>query len=281
MNNYYAILASLGAAVLLSPEITVLGLIAASDRRSPRTFAWVFALGTIIGLAFALAIGFMLAQTHPQASHDTEPTWVGFVVRSSIATALFIVGMYRLVNAIRNAPIEKTPEQEEHSVKHRIGRWFKEHFPAVAKRFDGSIEISNTRRAMRWGLLGFACDGLHPKIFPIVTAAGHEALQVSNTQERFTGILLFVVIALVPGLIPAIVETVHPGVSARIKESFERFMERYGRLISSAFILAVAAFVANNARNDMPGKEHAHPAPAAEVAPTSAAPVAPLSMPAK
>jgi hypothetical protein len=39
MNNHYAILASLGAAVLLSPEITVLGLVAASDRQHPRTFA--------------------------------------------------------------------------------------------------------------------------------------------------------------------------------------------------------------------------------------------------
>ena len=61
MNNYYAILASLGVAVLLSPEITVLGLIAASDQKRPRTFAWAFGIGTIIGLAFALVIGFLLA----------------------------------------------------------------------------------------------------------------------------------------------------------------------------------------------------------------------------
>jgi hypothetical protein len=75
------------------------------------------------------------------------------------------------------------------------------------------------------------------------------------------------VIALIPGLIPAVVETVHPGVSARIKESFEHFMKRYGRLISAAFILAVAAFVGNNARNDMPGRESAEvPAAVAPVA---------------
>ena len=270
MNNYYAILASLGVAVLLSPEITVLGLVAASDRKHPRTFAWAFGIGTIIGLAFALVIGFLLAQTHgsmPEEHH--QGTWVGFTVRATIASALFVVGMYRLVNAIRNAAIEKTPEQEERSLKHRIVHWCKLKFPAITKRFDGSIDVSTTERAIRWGLLGFACDGLHPKIFPIVTAAGHEALQVSESSERVIGIVMFAVIALIPGLIPAVVETVHPGVSARIKESFEHFMKRYGRLISAAFILAVAAFVGNNARNDMPGREPAE----VPAAPTAVAPV--------
>ena len=257
MNNYYAILASLGAAVLLSPEITVLGLVAASDRKHPRTFAWAFGIGTIVGLAFALVIGFLLAQTHGTTTHEHQGTWLGFTVRATIASALLVVGMYRLVNAIRNAPIEKTPEQVERSFTHRLGRWFQTTFPSIAKRFDGSIEISTTKRAIRWGLLGFACDGLHPKIFPIVTAAGHEALQVSEPRERLIGIVMFAVIALIPGLIPAVVETVHPGVSARLKEVFESFMKRYGRLITAAFILAVAAFVGNNARNDMPGRESA------------------------
>ena len=103
-----------------------------------------------------------------------------------------------------------------------------------------------------------------------MTAAGHEALQVSESSERVIGIVMFAVIALIPGLIPAVVETVHPGVSARIKESFEHFMKRYGRLISAAFILAVAAFVGNNARNDMPGREPAEvPAAPAVVAPVA------------
>ncbi len=76
------------------------------------------------------------------------------------------------------------------------------------------------------------------------------------------GIALFAVIALIPGLIPAILETVHSGVSARIKETFESFMKRYGRLISSAFILAVAVLIGNNAKDDMPGQVSAQ-APAA------------------
>jgi hypothetical protein len=59
-------------------------------------------------------------------------------------------------------------------------------------------------------------------------------------------------------------------VSARIKDAFESFMKRYGRLISAAFILAVAAFVGNNARNDMPGREPTEvPAAPAAVAPVA------------
>jgi hypothetical protein len=262
MNNHYAILASLGAAVLLSPEITVLGLVAASDRQHPRTFAWAFGIGTIIGLSFALVIGFLLAQTHGSTTQEEQKTWIGFAVHAAIASALFVVGLYRLVNAIRNAPIEKTPEQEERSVTHRLGSWFKARFTPLARRFDGSVEIPTFVRVMRWGLLGFACDGLHPKIFPIVTAAGHEALQVPEPGQRVLGIAMFAVIALIPGLIPAVVETVHAGVSARIKETFESFMKRYGRLISSAFILAVAVLIGNNAKDDMPGQVSAQ-APAA------------------
>ncbi len=259
MNNHYAILASLGAAVLLSPEITVLGLVAASDRQRPRTFAWAFGVGTVIGLSFALALGFLLAKTHGSTTEEDPRTWIGFAVHAALAAALFVVGMYRLVNAIRNAPIEVPPEQEERGFTHRLGRLFEATFPSIARRFDGSVEIPIFVRAMRWGLLGFACDGLHPKIFPIVTAAGHEALQVPEPGQRAIGIAMFAVIALIPGLIPAVVETVHSGVSARIKEAFENFMKRYGRLISSAFILAVAVLVGSNAMDEMPGHESAQP----------------------
>ena len=63
----------------------------------------------------------------------------------------------------------------------------------------------------------------------------------------------------------------HPGISGRLKDSFEHFMKVNGRWISAALILAVAAFVGNNAWHDMPGREPAK-APAAEVAPKQAVP---------
>ena len=250
MYNYYAILASLGTAILLSPEITVFGLVAASDDRNPRLFSWAFGFGTIIGLAFALIIGFMLAKTHNTTIH--EASWAGFAVRATIASSLFIIGIYQLVNALRKTPIHKKQGQAEHSMAYYSGLWLKSHFPSIANRFDGSMEISNKQRAIHWGLLGFACDGLHPKIFPIVIAAGHETLQSASIEARIIGLLMFTAIALIPGFIPAVVETIHHGIASKIKESFETFMKRYGRFISTAFILTVTVLVGMSAKNNIP-----------------------------
>ena len=272
MNPNIAVLASLGVAILLSPEITVLGLIAASDRRIPRTCAWVFALGSVLGLAFALFIGFMLAEAHtaPTTEAHADHSWTGFIIRSVIALSLLALGIYRVVNAIRHAPIEKTPEQEERSLTHRVLGWLKERFPRVSAIFDGSRDLPPARRAGRWGVLGFACNGLHPKVFPIAIAAGHETLQITSDDQRVLGIAVFSAIALVPSLLPAVIETVHPGISSRLKDAFERFMKVNGRWISAAFILAVAAFIGYNAWSDMPGRER-HEAPAATAAPAPAA----------
>ena len=141
--------------------------------------------------------------------------------------------------------------------------WFKGTFPRINAIFDGSRDLPAARRAGRWGFLGFACNGLHPKVFPIAIAAGHEMLQIKNDDERVEGILVFSAVALVPSLLPALIETIHPGISSKLKDAFERFMKVNGRWISAAFILAVAAFVGNNAWHDMPGRDRA-PAPAAK-----------------
>ena len=278
MTQNIAVLASLGVAILLSPEITVLGLIAASDRKIPRTCAWVFGIGSIVGLVFALAIGFALARAHgnPHPEAPADPTWSGFIIRSVIALGLLALGIYRIINAILHAPIEKTPEQRERSLGHRFHVWFKAHFPRINAIFDGSLDLPPGRRAGRWGFLGFACNGLHPKVFPIAIAAGHETLQITNDDERALGILVFSVIALVPSLLPAVIETIHPGISSRLKDSFERFMKVNGRWISAAFILAVAAFVGNNAWHDMPGHEK-HDAAAKVQAPAAMAAPAPAA----
>ena len=276
MNPHIAVLASLGVAILLSPEITVLGLIAGSDRRIPRTCAWVFGIGSILGLVFALAIGFGLAHAHgnPHPETPADPSWTGFIIRSVIALGLLALGIYRITNAILHAPIEKTPEQRERTLGHRFHVWFKAHFPRVNAIFDGKLDLPPARRAGRWGFLGFACNGLHPKVFPIAIAAGHEMLQMKSDDERVVGILVFSAIALVPSLLPAVIETVHPGISSKLKDSFERFMKVNGRWISAAFILAVAAFVGHNAWNDMPGRER-HEAPAkAQTPATTAVPAA-------
>ena len=55
MTTHLTVLASLGAAILLSPEILILGLIMASDRKAPKLVAWMYALGAALGKLFALS----------------------------------------------------------------------------------------------------------------------------------------------------------------------------------------------------------------------------------
>ena len=49
MSAHLTVLASLGVAILLSPEILVLGLVMACDRQAPRLSAFLYALGAAAG----------------------------------------------------------------------------------------------------------------------------------------------------------------------------------------------------------------------------------------
>ena len=59
-------------------------------------------------------------------------------------------------------------------------------------------------------------------------------------------------ISLVPALAPAVIETVRPGASARIKDAYERIMKEHGRWITAALLLGVGAFLAHEAFMHMP-----------------------------
>ena len=72
----------------------------------------------------------------------------------------------------------------------------------------------------RAGLAGFAMCGLHPKVFPIAIAAGHQIVQISDRPFRTLGIVMFAVIAVISALVPAVIELVNPGATVRIKEGY-------------------------------------------------------------
>lgn len=245
MNPHVIVLASLGGAILLSPEIFILGLLCASDRARPRTRAWVFALGTAVGLGvawFACNVVFGEASkpaTEPAPAADTG-SWASFVVHLAIAAALLVVGAYRVRSALRHAPIEGAPDQP------------KERKPSLIQRLAGTDELPMPRKIARSFMLGFACTGPHPKVFPVVIAAAHQLSQLSGA-DRALGIGLFVGISMVPGIAPAIIETARPGSSAGLMEASERFMETKGRWLSAVILLAAAAFVGWNGFRAMPG----------------------------
>ena len=108
MSTHLVTVATLALAILFSPETLVLGLIIAGDRRNPRLAASAFAVGGIVGIAFATGIGLLvahLAGTGTDAGHAHHNTWAGFAVRVAIAAALLYIGLGRAVNAARHQPI--------------------------------------------------------------------------------------------------------------------------------------------------------------------------------
>lgn len=249
MSTHLTVLATLALAILFSPETLVLGLVVASDKKVPRQASFAFAFGAIAGIAFATGIGMVIAHlTGASATHHNS--WPGFLVRVMIAVALLAIGIYRAVAAVRHKPIADVSEPDHQPS--RLRARITEHFPALARRLNPQADLPVRQRITRAALAGFAVCGLHPKVFPIAIAAGHQLLEITDRSERTLGIVVFAVIAVVPALAPAVIELVSPGASGRIKDSYERLMKVHGRWIIAVLLLAAAAFVGHNALEHLP-----------------------------
>jgi len=253
VSSHLAAVATLALAIFLSPETLVLGLIVAGNKQNPRLAAVAFALGGITGIAFATSIGLIIAHASgsdtPAAHHDS---WAGFSVRVAIAGALLIIGLTRALNAMRHKPIPDVTK-----AGHKPGRLRAEldrHLPGVMKQFQPGAELSTRQRLIRALLAGFAMCGLHPKVFPIAIAAGHQISQITEPGQRTLAAVLFAVIAVVPAVLPAVIELVRPGSSIRIKDGYERVMRVHGRWITAALLLSAAVFVGHSAWEKFPGR---------------------------
>ena len=248
MSSHFAVLASLGLAIFLSPETLVLGLIIAGDNKVPRLAALAYALGGILGIAFATTIGLLIAHASGTDTHTADHHgWPSFIVRVVIATALITIGARRAVNALRKKPISDVaqPEHKPGAVKTALTR----RFPGL----DPNADLPVPRRVGRAGSAGFAMCGLHPKVFPIAIAAGHQIFQITDRPLRTLGIVLFAVISVIPALVPLVIDVVKPGATVGIKEAYERIMKVHGRWITALLLLGAGSFVAYEAWRTFPG----------------------------
>jgi hypothetical protein len=234
----------------VSTHIAVIGTLALALLFSPETLTSAFAAGAIAGIAFATGIGVGIAALTggPDASSAHHTSWPGFVVRLLIAAALLAIGLRRALGAIRHKPIADVSKPERRPSKLRTR--LVERFPGL----DPKAELPARQRITRAGLAGFTVCGLHPKVFPIAIAAGHQILEIGDRGERTLGAVVFAVIAVIPALAPTVIEIVRPGAAGKIKDSYERIMKVHGRWIVAVLLLAAAAFVAHNAFDHMPGR---------------------------
>jgi len=239
----------LALAIFFSPETLVLGLIVAGDRKVPRLAAFAYAVGGILGIAFATGIGLWIAHASGTGDHSaSHHGWPSFVVRVVIAAALITIGARRALNAMRHKPIPDMAEPEQKPG--RIHAALIQRFPSL----DLNADLPVSRRVGRSGLAGFAMCGLHPKVFPIAIAAGHQIVQIARPGERALGVVLFAVIAAIPALLPAVIDVVKPGATVGIKEGYERVMKVHGRWIGALLLLSAGTFVGYDAWHDMPGR---------------------------
>ncbi len=250
MSTHLAVLATLALAILFSPETLVLGLIVASDKKVPRQASFAFAVGAVAGIAFATGVGMLIAHLTGTPDVPHHDSWPGFVVRILIAAALLAIAIHRAIGAVRHKPIADVSEPDHQPSKLRAR--ITEHFPALARRLSPQADLPVRQRITRAALAGFAVCGLHPKVFPIAIAAGHQLLQITDRSERLLGVVVFAAIAVVPALAPAVIEMVSPGASSRIKDSYERIMKVHGRWIIAVLLLAAAVFVGHNALEHLP-----------------------------
>ena len=254
MTTHLTVIATLALAILFSPETLVLGLIVASDKKVPRQASFAFAFGAIAGIAFATGIGMLVAHLTGGAGGSAahHNSWPAFLIRVVIAVALLVIGGYRAIAAVRHKPIADVSEPDHQPS--RLRTRVTERFPALGRQLNPQADLPVRQRITRAAAAGFAVSGLHPKVFPIAIAAGHQLLEISDPSERTLGIVVFAVIAVVPALAPAVIELVSPGASGRIKDGYERLMKVHGRWIIALLLLVAAAFVGHNALEHLPSR---------------------------
>ncbi|MCB0924201.1 MAG: GAP family protein [Mycobacterium sp.] len=252
MSSHLAAVATLALAIFFSPETLVLGLIVVGNQQHPRLAAFTYALGGITGIAFATGIGLMIAHiSGSDAAALRHDSWAGFAVRVAIAGVLLIIGLTRAANAIRHEPIPDITKTQQKPG--RLRTELNRRFPGMMKQFQPGAELSVRQRLVRALLAGFAMCGLHPKVFPIAIAAGHQISQITDPDQRTLAVVLFAVIAVVPAVLPALIEIARPGSSVRVKDGYERVMNVHGRWITAALLLSAAAIVGHSAWERYPG----------------------------
>ncbi len=252
MSSHFAAVASLALAIFFSPETLVLGLIIASDKKVPRLAAGTFAIGAVVGIAFATAIGLWIAHATGTDAPTERHGWPGFIVRVLLAGALLIIGLRRAVSAIRKKPIAdiSKPEQKPPALR----AWLDRHFPALMNQLNPATDLPVRQRVVRAGVAGFAMCGLHPKVFPIAIAAGHQIVQIDRPAERALAIAVFAAISVVPAVTPLIIDFVRPGATTRIKDGYERIMKVHGRWITAALLIGVALLIGHDAWTKYPAR---------------------------
>lgn len=214
MGETIGVVFSLGLGVLLSPEIVMVGLWIGASKAQALKKSWLFFIGGIVGLFTGLAIGFFFIP-----STSGGPSLVRCIIRAAFGTILILLGLKMLIKGRKE---RKT------------------------SRFITDVSL-------KWALVaGLLCTGLNLKALSFSLAAGHQLGEASFMAVRVAGLAIFLVLSIIPLILPAALETVRAGFVLTIMEPCNRFLHNYGRWIGMAICFILGAKMLHGAWIMMP-----------------------------
>lgn len=216
MNGFIGMMASLGLGIALSPEVIVLGLWVVGQRENPLKKAWFFLSGGSAGILIFTAVGIVFASLTEEG-----PSWALFSMRMTTGTIMFLLGLILMFRK--------------------------------KKLFDGDRMCVHGIRPFTAFGLGLLSTGVNVKVASLSTVAGRHVSSFSGSMGiGVLGVALFLALGLLPMILPIMLETVKPGLVAKIIVPCNRFLEKYGRHVAVVICFAVAAFFWKRALSVMP-----------------------------
>lgn len=235
---------SMGMVVLLSPEVFVLALVMAAHKTRARMNSIVFFLGSSLGLFFAIGIGFWITTSaSPGVEH---PSWIHFVIRASIGTALLWVGIYRTWQFLTGQDDRKPKTKSSTSgLKAKLLAFF----PSLD---TNSASPTNFHYLASTFLIGLFTTGLHPKTSILAITVGHEISRADGDLAKVSAFALFSVLSLLPAMVPLLLALFRPEAGPAIKEKCSAFLEKNGRWIAALICFAFAIVLWKDALTALP-----------------------------
>lgn len=234
---YHALLvgASMGFAILASPEILILGLLIAANRSSPRRNSALFFIGGFIGLSAVVAVGAWLTQSTPPG--PIAPSMHRAIVKATLGTALLALGMFRgWQYFFGSTPEPKAPNEKQSRIKNLLDVLF----PSLAERPTVSRQMG-LHYFLSSFVIGFISTGLNPKVIPFAMLVGHQlALERAYTTQSMC-LLTFASLAILPWIFPLGLSIFTPGAAPQMRSWVTKFMEKNGRWIIALICLGFSA----------------------------------------
>ncbi len=227
MFSTFAVCASLGFGIFISPEILIIGLLLASDRSHPQANTLGYFLGAAAGIILLVAAGYFL--TH--STTPTHPSGFAWWLRVIFGGGLVALGAHTLWKQLGAKPPKPEPGPKEAG----LGAKFIKLLPVSEEERPGGPLPS---LAICTGL-SFLLTVVHVKTIGLATSAGH-ALHAAPHQSILTAALaVFLLLALFPTLLPLGLAIFRPETAAKARKVSQAVAEKHGGWILAIILILI------------------------------------------